>query len=156
MYCFQEKGNCTYSRRLGRSTSTHTGYKTVWVAAEKNGGRSIGFSEIDKPAIAVYEKNFRTSKETAFGDITQLKKLPYADVYFGGVPCQSWSIAGSKKGFDDPRGKLWEDTIRVTRLNKPRVFVYENVKGLYDPRNRDNLDLLLREFKKAGYRSLKI
>ncbi len=123
------------------------------VAAEKNGGRSIGFSEVDKPAIAVYEKNFRTSKETAFGDITQLKKLPYADMYFGGVPCQSWSIAGSKKGFDDPRGKLWEDTIRVTRLNQPRVFVYENVKGLYDPRNRDNLDLLLREFKKAGYRT---
>ncbi len=123
------------------------------VAAEKNGGRSIGFSEVDKPAIAVYEKNFRTSKETAFGDITQLNKLPYADVYFGGVPCQSWSIAGSKKGFDDPRGKLWEDTIRVTRLNQPRVFVYENVKGLYDPRNRDNLDLLLSEFKKAGYRT---
>ena len=43
------------------------------VAAEKNGGTSIGFSEVDKPAIAVYEKNFRTSKETAFGAITFVK-----------------------------------------------------------------------------------
>ncbi len=123
------------------------------IAGEINAGRSIGYSEIDKPAIAVYEKNFNTKNEAAFGDITKLKKLPYADIYFGGVPCQSWSIAGSKKGFDDPRGKLWEDTIRVTRLNKPKCFIYENVKGLYDPRNRDNLDLLISEFKKAGYRT---
>ena len=122
------------------------------IAAEKNLGKSIGFSEIDKSALLVYEKNFNTNNETAFGDITKLKKLPYADVYFGGVPCQSWSIAGSKKGFDDPRGKLWEDTIRVTKLNKPKCFIYENVKGLFDPRNRDNLDLLLREFNQAGYR----
>ena len=89
------------------------------VAAEKNGGRSIGFSEVDKPAIAVYEKNFRTSKETAFGDITQLKRLPYADVYFGGVPCQSWSIAGSKKGFDDPRensGKIQLELLDLINL----------------------------------------
>lgn len=122
------------------------------IPLENMGGRCVGFSEIDKSAIEVYKKNFDTKDELEFGDITKLKKLPQVDLLVGGVPCQAWSVAGKKEGFKDPRGKLWEDCIRLLGTNKPKAFVFENVKGLYDPRNRSSLELIINEFKKKGYR----
>ena len=116
------------------------------------GGKCIGFSEIDKNAIEVYKKNFPTNNEISIGDITNKKtKIPEADLVVGGVPCQAWSVAGKKEGFDDPRGRLWEDSIRIVKKTKPKAFIFENVKGLYDPRNRSSLDLIISEFKKCGY-----
>ena len=123
------------------------------IPAEKLGGECVGFSEIDQSAISVYEENFNSDHELVLGDIKSLNDMPAADIYFGGVPCQAWSVAGKKLGFEDPRGKLWEDTIRVTALNQPKAFIYENVKGLLDPRNRSSLDLILSEFSKAGYKT---
>ena len=121
------------------------------IAAEGLGGECIGFSEIDQSAIDVYKDNFNNHDESFLGDITKLDEFKYADVFFGGVPCQAWSVAGKKLGFDDPRGKLWEDTIRVTSINKPKVFIYENVKGLLDPRNKLSLNLIINQFNKSGY-----
>ena len=121
------------------------------IPLEKLGGKCVAYSEIDKHAIDVYRKNFDTNNETFLGDITKVKKTPKADLIVGGVPCQAWSVAGKKKGFDDPRGKLWKDTIRLIRINKPKTFIFENVKGLYDPRNKSSLDLIIKEFKKCGY-----
>ena len=121
------------------------------IPLEKLGGNCVAYSEIDKHAIDVYRKNFNTNNETFLGDITKVKKTPNADLIVGGVPCQAWSVAGKKKGFDDPRGKLWKDTIRLIRINKPKTFIFENVKGLYDPRNKSSLDLIIKEFKKCGY-----
>ena len=121
------------------------------IPLEKLGGKCVAYSEIDKHAIDVYRKNFNTNNETFLGDITKVKKTPKADLIVGGVPCQAWSVAGKKKGFDDPRGKLWKDTIRLIRINKPKTFIFENVKGLYDPRNKSSLDLIIKEFKKCGY-----
>lgn len=121
------------------------------IACESLGGKCVGFSEIDKHAISVYKDNFDTKDELEIGDITKAEEKPYADILLGGVPCQSWSIAGRMKGFDDPRGKLWLDTIKFTEQSKPKGFVYENVKGLADPRNKANLDLILSEFNKLEY-----
>lgn len=121
------------------------------IALEDNGGKCIGFSDIYAPATKVYKKNFDTSDELEIGDITKNHNLPYADILTGGVPCQSWSIAGKNRGFEDPRGQLWLDTIQVTEAVKPKAFIYENVKGLADPRNRANLELILHEFHKIGY-----
>lgn len=122
------------------------------IALEQLGGKSVGFSEIYNPAIKVYKQNFDTSSELEIGDITKNHDLPYADILTGGVPCQSWSIAGRNRGFDDPRGKLWLDTIEVTDKVRPKAFIYENVKGLADPRNAANLELIVSEFEKIGYR----
>ena len=121
------------------------------IPLEELGGKCLAFSEIDKHAIDVYKNNFNTKNEVFLGDITKVKKTPKADLIVGGVPCQAWSVAGKKKGFDDPRGKLWKDTIRLIRINKPKTFIFENVKGLYDPRNKSSLDLILKEFRKCGY-----
>ena len=121
------------------------------IPLEKLGGECVAYSEIDKNAIEVYQQNFNTKNEIFLGDITNVKEIPKADLIVGGVPCQAWSVAGKKKGFDDPRGKLWEDSIRLVKKNKPKTFIFENVKGLYDPRNKGALDLIISEFKKCGY-----
>jgi DNA (cytosine-5)-methyltransferase 1 len=121
------------------------------IAFEKLGGKCVGFSEIDKNAVEVYQNNFNTQQEKFLGDITSVNNLPKVDIVAGGVPCQAWSVAGSKKGFDDPRGKLWQDCIRLVKNSKPKSFVFENVKGLYDPRNKTSLNLIISEFEKCGY-----
>ena len=121
------------------------------LALEELGGKSVGFSEINATARSVYKDNFELSPERDLGDITNVTDFPPADVIVGGVPCQSWSIAGKNKGFDDPRGRLWVDAIRSVESAKPKVFIFENVKGLADPRNRDNLDLILSEFSNLNY-----
>ena len=125
------------------------------IALEKLGGVCLGFSEIDKNAILVYKQNFKNNpEEIEFGSVENINKIPIEeiDLIVGGVPCQSWSVAGKMKGFEDPRGKLWFDTIRVIELNKPKSFILENVKGLADPRNIENLNLILNELKSIGYK----
>jgi DNA (cytosine-5)-methyltransferase 1 len=91
------------------------------IALEKLGGQCLGYSEIDKQAIKVYQQNFinyRNQDEIELGDITKITGLPSnIDVIVGGVPCQPWSVAGCLKGFEDPRGKLWFDVILCEMAN---------------------------------------
>jgi DNA (cytosine-5)-methyltransferase 1 len=121
------------------------------IGLERVGGECIGFSEIDKSALVVYKENFDTISEIEIGDITQFNDLIECDIVVGGVPCQSWSSAGLKKGFDDARGKLWIDTIKFVENNKPKGFIFENVKGLADPRNKESLFYIISSFEKLGY-----
>lgn len=125
------------------------------IPLEDLGGKCLGYSEIDKEAIKVYQKNFisyTNSDEAYLGDITKLSKLPFdIDVLVGGVPCQPWSIAGKLQGLDDPRGQLWFDTIRLVKANQPLGFIFENVKGLTEPRNRKSLEYIINNLTDAGY-----
>lgn len=117
----------------------------------RNGGESIGFSEIDNNAIKHYCLNYNIEQDANFGDITKIDNLPKHDLLTAGVPCQSWSIAGRKRGFDDDRGQLWNDTIYLLNKSRPKAFIFENVKGLVDPRNKDAFSYILKRIKKAGY-----
>lgn len=121
------------------------------LALESFGGQCIGFSEIAPDAIKTYCKNFNEDEEYNLGDITRLKELPLHDFMTAGVPCQSWSIAGRNLGFDDDRGQLWNDTLFLLNKMRPKAFIFENVKGLADPRNKDALDYILERIKQAGY-----
>lgn len=121
------------------------------LAVARNGGRTIGYSEINADAISAYEANYVDSMETNFGDITKLKELPPHDFMTGGVPCQSWSIAGRNLGFDDDRGQLWNDAVHLLNRSRPKAFLFENVKGLVDPRNKDALAYIMRRIAEAGY-----
>ncbi|MDH6100558.1 DNA cytosine methyltransferase [Anabaenopsis sp. FSS-46] len=125
------------------------------IALEKLGGQCLGYSEVDKQAIKVYKQNFISylnKDELDLGDITKISELPpYIDIIVGGVPCQPWSVAGCLKGFEDPRGKLWFDVIRLVRKSQPKAFIFENVSGLASPKNRDNLELILQQFQNIGY-----
>lgn len=124
------------------------------IPLEELGGKCLGYSEIDKEAIKVYQNNFinPNSDEVYLGDITKLGKLAFEiDVLVGGVPCQPWSIAGKMQGLDDPRGKLWLDVFRVVKTNQPKAFIFENVKGLTEPRNRPSLQYIIDNLTVSGY-----
>lgn len=121
------------------------------LALQSVGGTCIGFSEIAPDAINTYCKNFKEDESANFGDITQLKTLPEHDFMTAGVPCQSWSIAGKNLGFNDDRGQLWNDTLYLLNKVRPKAFIFENVKGLADPRNAEALDYILNRIKQAGY-----
>ena len=68
------------------------------IPAEKFGGKCVGFSEINQSAISVYEDNFNNDNESPLGDITNLNKLPKADVYFGGVPSSRKALGRYHQG----------------------------------------------------------
>ena len=121
------------------------------IASKNNGGSCIGFSEIAKDAVKYYCINHNISKSLNFGSITEIKELPDFDFMTAGVPCQSWSIAGKRLGFDDDRGQLWNDTLYILNKKKPKVFLFENVKGLTDEHNKDAFNYILERIKDAGY-----
>ena len=121
------------------------------MALENNGGECLNFSEISKDAITAYCENSNESVEKNLGDITKVKELPKHNILTAGVPCQSWSIAGRNLGFDDDRGQLWNDTIFLLNQSKPDAFIFENVKGLVDPRNKKALNYILERIETAGY-----
>lgn len=121
------------------------------LALESVGGTCIGFSEIAPDAINTYCRNFKEDESSNLGDITQLKTLPEHDFMTAGVPCQSWSIAGKNLGFDDDRGQLWNDTLYLLNKIRPKAFIFENVKGLADPRNQEALNYILERIRQAGY-----
>ena len=125
------------------------------LALESVGGHCLGFSEIAPDAIHTYCANFGDTEDCNFGDITKLKDLPRHDFMTAGVPCQSWSIAGKNLGFDDDRGQLWNDTLYLLNKVRPKAFIFENVKGLSDPRNQKALDYILSRIKQAGYHAEK-
>lgn len=121
------------------------------MALENNGGECLHFSEINSDAINTYCTNSNEPFEKNLGDITKIKQLPDHDFLTAGVPCQSWSIAGRNLGFDDDRGQLWNDTIFLLNQSRPKAFIFENVKGLVDPRNKKALNYILDRIREAGY-----
>lgn len=119
---------------------------------ESLGGRCVASSEINNHADQVYKLNWPDDGQGHnLGDICDIDELPHHDLLVGGVPCQSWSIAGKNRGIEDPRGKLWMDVIRLLEVNRPKAFMFENVKGLYDHRHRESLNYLVAAFSKLGY-----
>lgn len=125
------------------------------IPLEDLGGKCLGYAEIDSEAIYIYRQNFinfPNQDELELGDITKINSLPAnIDILVGGVPCQPWSVAGKLKGFDDPRGKLWFDVLRLLNNNRPLGFIFENVRGLASPTNRDSFEYLLTQFKQINY-----
>ncbi len=111
----------------------------------------VGFSEIDKYATKVYERQFNGHKN--YGDITTIDAdgLPDFDCLVGGFPCQAFSIAGKRGGFDDTRGTLFFDLARIMRAKRPTLCVFENVKGLLSHDGGRTFDTIIRTLDELGY-----
>lgn len=111
----------------------------------------VGYSEIDKYAIQIYEKHFPNTKN--YGDATKIdtRELPDFDLLVGGFPCQPFSIAGKRKGFDDTRGTLFFDIARVLADKRPRHFILENVKGLLSCDEGKTFQTILGVLADLGY-----
>jgi DNA (cytosine-5)-methyltransferase 1 len=117
-------------RRQADGTRDSSGSSQQLPKLDMEGLACVGYSEIDKYAIKVYERNF--SGHRNYGDATRIDPtdLPDFDLLVGGFPCQAFSIAGKRAGFDDTRGTLFFDIARILKEKQPRHMVLENVKGL--------------------------
>lgn len=108
-------------------------------------------SEIDKYARISYRANF--SADVLAGDIKSIDEfeIPDHDFLIAGFPCQSFSIAGKREGFDDIRGTLFFDIIRVLNAKKPKMFLLENVKNLVSHDNGNTIKTILQNLSTIGY-----
>lgn len=101
------------------------------LALQNLGGKCVFTSEWDKEAKRTYKANFG---ETPFGDITKEETKSYIpdgfDVLCAGFPCQAFSIAGKRGGFEDTRGTLFFDVAEIIKRKQPKAVFLENVKGL--------------------------
>lgn len=112
----------------------------------------VGYSEIDKYAIKVYERQF--NGHTNYGDATTInaKELPDFDLLVGGFPCQAFSVAGKRAGFNDTRGTLFFDIARILKEKRPRHLVLENVKGLLSHEQGKTFQTIIGVLSDIGYR----
>ena len=112
----------------------------------------VGYAEIDKYAILIFEKQF--TGVTNYGDATAItaSNLPDFDLLVGGFPCQAFSIAGKQQGFSDTRGTLFFDIARICAEKRPRYLVLENVKGLLSHDGGQTFQTILRVLADLGYR----
>jgi len=121
-----------------------------------SGFRQSGFellwaNEIDKNACITYRSNFKHNLlEDSISNILS-KNLKKVDVLAGGFPCQAFSIAGYRKGFDDTRGNLFFEIMRMADILNPRVIFLENVKNLEGHDNGNTFKVILSELANRGY-----
>jgi len=121
------------------------------IAFENLGGKCVFSSEIDFYAKQSYQFNYG---EVPFGDITQINEqsIPDHDVLVGGFPCQAFSIAGRRGGFEDTRGTLFFDIARIIKEKRPKAFFLENVKGLLSHDKGKTIKVILNTLREdLGY-----
>ena len=144
-----------------------------------NGNRlteTVFVSEYDKFAATTYAANFKTPVEEIeglnellmpvegaiiYGDLTKvpddlLRKIPNFDICLAGFPCQAFSLAGRRLGFNDDykgmsRGTLFRELIRICEINKPKVVFCENVKGLLHHGGGETFEVIRGAFEQIGY-----
>lgn len=123
-------------------------------ALEKAGFECVGSCEINKQARKFYTVNFKTENEVYYADATTINTstMPDFDILVGGFPCQSFSIAGKRRGFEDVRGTLFFDLARVLKDKRPRYFLLENVKGLLNHNGGETFATIVGTLANIGYR----
>jgi len=126
---------------------------------EQAGHKCVGFCEIDKYARQAYKANFNTEGEWERHDITTVKdseirtlgESRQVDVICGGFPCQAFSVAGKRAGFDDTRGTLLFEITRFARILKPKYLFLENVKGLLNHDKGWTFETIINALDELGY-----
>lgn len=122
------------------------------IGFEKAGFKCVFSSEIEENCRETYKANF---DEYPAGDITKLsaKDIPDHGVLLAGFPCQPFSISGKLQGFEDTRGTLFFDILRIAEAKSPKVIVLENVKHLmYHDKGR-TLKVMLKHLSELGYKA---
>ncbi len=114
------------------------------------GAQCVFSSEWDKYAGQTYAANYG---EIPHGDITKIDEnhIPSFDILLAGFPCQPFSNAGHKKGFDDTRGTLFFDICRIVKLHKPKILFLENVKGFKGHNKGKTFSVVKEKLEELGY-----
>ncbi|NQI84112.1 DNA (cytosine-5-)-methyltransferase [Streptococcus suis] len=123
---------------------------------ERAGHECVGFCEIDPFARKSYKAIHDTEGEFEFHDITRVtdesvRGIGRVDVVCGGFPCQAFSIAGKRAGFEDTRGTLFFEIARFASILRPKYLFLENVTGLLNHDNGNTFETILRALDELGY-----
>lgn len=124
------------------------------IGMEKAGFRSILLNEIDRHACNTLREN-RPKWNVIEGDIAEIDFRRYkseVDILSGGFPCQTFSYAGNKLGFDDARGTLFFEFARAVKESNPKVILGENVRGLLNHDNGKTLNIIKNIIDELGYK----
>lgn len=150
--CFVEEK----SEKMYRSIDLFAGIGGIRLGFEQafmNDIKTVFASELDERAAETYTANFKDDFDVV-GDITKVdeKDIPPHDILLAGFPCQAFSLAGRKKGFDDARGTLFFDVARIVRHHKPKVVFCENVKNLVNHDRGRTFRVIRTILEDMGYR----
>lgn len=123
---------------------------------ESAGHECVGFCEIDKYARASYKAIHNTEGEIELHDITRvtdesIRRFGSVDVICGGFPCQAFSIAGHRRGFEDTRGTLFFEICRFASVLRPKYLFLENVRGLLNHDGGATFETIIRTLDELGY-----
>ena len=123
----------------GRGRRAHSNVKCVF------------YSDIDKYSVQTYNKNFKENHKPT--DITNIRAedIPDFDMLCGGFPCQAFSIAGKRGGFQDTRGTLFFEIARIIKTKRPKLVFLENVKGLLNHENGQTFSIIIQTISELGY-----
>ena len=125
----------------------------------RQGHECIGFCEIDKFARKSYKAIYETKGEIEFHDIRQVTDQDFrqlrgqVDIICGGFPCQAFSLAGRRLGFEDTRGTLFFEIARAAKQIQPRFLFLENVKGLLSHDKGETFRTILTTLDELGMMS---
>jgi DNA (cytosine-5)-methyltransferase 1 len=121
----------------------------------------VGYSEIDSYALKTYKANFNTENEVEIGDIVsftsdveKIVDLQDFDILTGGFPCQSFSMMGKQKGFDDVRGNVFFNIVKILKIKKPKFILLENVKNLLKHDKGNTIKVIESEIREIGYKNI--
>jgi len=136
---------------MNKVVSLFSGVGGIDLAFEQAGFSTIFANDIDEPACKTFSRNFTTP--IVCDDIKNIKEdeIPDCDCLVAGFPCQAFSIAGYRKGFEDTRGTLFFEIARIIRKKKPQVVFLENVKNLVAHDNGKTFEVILNTLHEIGY-----
>lgn len=121
------------------------------LALNRLGHECVYANDFDKYAAITYNKNFKHKIDTTSITDVPTSSIPDHDLLVGGFPCQAFSIAGKRKGFEDTRGTLFFDVARILNDKRPRYFILENVKGLLSHDNGGTFKTIIKTLDELGY-----
>ncbi len=146
-----------YPKRKIRLGTSFSGIGAIEYAFKRLGLQTeiVFAGDIDANCKKSYFANYDIKEEQWHTDIHQFNAKPYkgkVDLFVGGAPCQAFSIVGEQRGFEDTRGTLFREFARVVKECQPKVFIFENVQGLFKHDNGKTWDVIYHTFKDyCGY-----
>ena len=129
-----------------------SGIGSAHQAFRRLGCEFTGYSEINEKAETTYQL-FSSNKYKNYGDLTKIdiNQLSSFDIMIAGFPCQTFSIVGKRKGFNDERGQIIYSLAHILKQKQPKAFLFENVKGLINHDNGKTLRTILSLLQDSGY-----
>lgn len=146
-----------YPNRTIRLATMFSGIGAIEFALKRLQLKSeiIFASDNDKFVKQSYFENYKIDNDSWYDDVLDIRGEKYLnkiDLLVGGSPCQSFSMVGKRRGLDDTRGTLFYEFARVVKESQPKVFIYENVKGLLNHDKGNTFEIIKATFDELGYK----